>query len=103
MDTMWTQQDIQQAIASVSAKAAADQAFRALAVNNPREAIRQATGKDVPEIYTLKLVEADPNADLTLVVPPLQTDELSDHELDQVAGGRSCRDQCKDLTHCDVY
>lgn len=103
MDAIWTQEDIQHAISVVGEKASTDKQFRTLALSNPHEAIKQATGKEVPAHYRLTMIEGDPAFDLTLVLPNLQTDELSDTELDQVAGGRSCNDQCTDLRHCDVY
>lgn len=96
----WTQAEVQQAVQKVGEKAAEDQQFRQLALTNPKKAITQVMDKEVPDNVSLKLIEGDPTADLTLVVPPLQTDTLSDAELDQVAGGKG---DCGSLQTCGQY
>lgn len=95
--TQWTQEDVENAVQAVGDKAAADKAFRELVLSNPNEAIKQVTGKEVPQGFRLKTIEADLKADMTFVLPPLQTDELSDSELDQVAGGKG---DCGSLHEC---
>ncbi|MDY0092664.1 MAG: NHLP leader peptide family RiPP precursor [Candidatus Vecturithrix sp.] len=87
----WTEAEVQQVVKDVTTKATTDQQFRKALMANPRAVIKEVAGKEVPEGFNLKLIEADPGADLTVVIPPLETDELSDQELDQVAGGRGCR------------
>ena len=94
----WTTEEIQEAVQKVGEKSAKDQKFRKLLMEKPKEAIKQVANKEMPEGFTLKLIEADPAVDMTFVLPPLQTDELSDRELDQVAGGRG-RD-CPNLSTC---
>ena len=51
--------------------------------------LEPATGKDIPEGFTLRCVE-NKGADLTVVLPDsIDADaELSDIELEQVAGGK---------------
>lgn len=95
---IWTQVEVQQAVQKVGEKAASDQKFRQLVLADAKEAIKQVMGKEVPENLTLKMIEADPAADMTFVLPPLQTDELSDQELDQVAGGKA---ECNNLQTCN--
>lgn len=95
---VWTTEEVQNTIQSMMDKAVSDSEFRQSLLENPKAAIKEFTGKEMPESFSLKLIEADPAVDMTFVLPPLQTDELSDQELDQVAGGR--RD-CPSLDTCE--
>jgi hypothetical protein len=83
----WTQQEVDQMIQKISVKAATDKDFRQLALTNPNEAIKQVAGKEVPEGYTIKMIENAPGVDQTFVLPDYQDDVLSDNEVDQVDGG----------------
>lgn len=83
----WSPEDIDKAVKSVGAKAATDKKFREMVLKNPNEAIKEITGKDVPASYRLKIIEADSNFDDTFVLPPFRSEELSENELEQVAGG----------------
>lgn len=85
---MWTQQDIQKAFEVISKKAMTDKAFRQLCLDNPAEAIKEATGMEVPENFKVRFVENE-GVDATFVLPNLTggDNELSETELDQVAGG----------------
>jgi hypothetical protein len=71
--------------AKVIAKAWRDPAFKAELIANPATALK-AEGIDVPAGMTVTVVE---NTDqlFQLVLPPVPTDELSDDELERVAGG----------------
>ncbi len=80
----WTNEELQQMIQEVRAKAAADPQFRQQVLVNPNAAIRAIAGKALPEGMSVQVVEA---ADVTIVLPPLQTGALSDQDLDHVAGG----------------
>ena len=68
-------------------KAATDEAFREALLANPKAALEGHLGMRLPDGLTLKVVENTPQ-DLTLVLPPETTGELSDDQLDGVAGGR---------------
>ncbi len=57
--------------------------------SHPNTAATEVTGKEMPTGYVLKFVE-NQGADLTVVLPDIieESAELSDTELDQVAGGK---------------
>ena len=73
------------AFGKIIAKAWRDPAFKAELIANPAAALK-AEGIDVPAGMKVTVVE---NTDklFHLVLPPAPTDELSDKELDAVAGG----------------
>jgi len=79
-------------------RASTDVAFHALAISNSAAAVKEVSGKQLPEGFKVRFVSNE-GADLTLVLPDVVTgdDELSDAELEQVAGGRcaaSCAASC---------
>ncbi|ULO09863.1 NHLP leader peptide family natural product precursor [Paenibacillus sp. 19GGS1-52] len=75
------------AIETVTSKAVTDSEFRALCLSNPREAVKQATGLELPENFKLQVVE-NAGAHYTLVLPDaVSGEELNESELEQVAGG----------------
>ncbi|KUO64326.1 MAG: hypothetical protein APF84_09825 [Gracilibacter sp. BRH_c7a] len=84
----WTKEEINSAQAKVEALATKDNEFRKLCLSDPHAAIKQATGQDVEPSYKLKFVENEGGYD-TFVLPDFQGsgDELSDADLDTVAGG----------------
>ncbi len=72
--------------AKVFVKAATDPEFRALALRNGTAAVEQVTGTHLPDGLKIRFVEGE-GADLTLGLPPVhKTGELSDRELEAVAG-----------------
>jgi len=83
----WTKEEVKKAIDAVSLRCAKDKNFRKLALENPAEAVKQIAGKQVPSGFKLKLIEGDPKADMTVVIPELKVAEISDAELEKVAGG----------------
>lgn len=84
------QQQIDDAIQAVFAKAATDPVFRKLCVSNPRVAIKQAVGIDSPEWLKVKFVDGA-DADLTFVIPKpaSASGELKDEDLERVSGGEA--------------
>ena len=70
----------------IIAKAWRDPAFKAELIANPAAALK-AEGIDVPAGMAVTVVE---NTDklFHLVLPPVPTDELSEDDLEAVAGGR---------------
>jgi hypothetical protein len=82
--------DIQQEdplVQQVLQQALADESFKAQLLENPKEAIKEATGQDLPESLTVRIYENTPT--LKHMVIPLNpaNEELSDLELEMVAGG----------------
>ncbi|MFT9847136.1 NHLP leader peptide family RiPP precursor [Aneurinibacillus sp. REN35] len=86
----WNMEKVEEALKVIKQKAAADAAFRTLCLSNPEEAVKQATGLEVPEGFKLQIVE-NAGANLTVVLPDLQAGEgeLDESELTQVSGGTS--------------
>jgi len=77
----------QERLQALLARSATDREFRQKLLTDPRAAISEATGRELPESYNVKFVEN--TADATVVLPdPVQPSaELADSELETVAGG----------------
>lgn len=72
----------------ILSRAASDPAFRRRLLEEPRGALRSAFGIELPPGFRLKVIEKDPDTDVLLVLPdPHPGEELSEEELDAVAGG----------------
>jgi hypothetical protein len=70
-------------------RASSDAEFRALALRDGTAAVEQVVGAPLPDGLKIRFVEND-GAAITLGLPPARTtDELSDRELEAVAGGRN--------------
>lgn len=87
---MWTQEDVEKAFVEVRKKALADKEFRKVLLANPNNAIAQVSGKDVPAAFKIKVIESDPAYHATYVLPQMVSDDLSDEDLEKVAGGGDC-------------
>jgi hypothetical protein len=89
MSQVITQQEAEQAIQQIIKRAQTDSEYRQLCLKDPNTAATEVTGKEMPAGYVLKFVE-NQGADLTVVLPDIieESAELSDTELDQVAGGK---------------
>ena len=87
--------EAEQAVEQIIKRAQTDIQFRQLCLENPNLAVQQTTGKDIPQGFTLRFVD-NRNADLTVVLPDLfdGSAELSDAELEEVAGGGKCPVSC---------
>ncbi|MCY3879100.1 MAG: NHLP leader peptide family RiPP precursor [Rhodobacteraceae bacterium] len=79
---MNTQSQIQK---QIFAKAEEDEQFRALLLEDPKAAIKDATGVSVPDAINIRVLE-DNATDFHLVLPPAGRN-LSDQEVSGVAGG----------------
>jgi hypothetical protein len=77
------------ALDAVLARSASDRAFRQALLTNPRAAIRDAFGIEIPVTFRIKFVERDADLDALVVLPDLQSSdvELSDDALESVSGG----------------
>ena len=72
----------------VAARAARDAGFRRALLDDPADALRQGLGITLPPGYRVRFVERPRDLDALVVLPdPEGDDELSEHELDQAAGG----------------
>ena len=70
--------------AELIARVVADDAFRALLLENPKEAIQQAFEVAIPENFTIQVHEEN-SMTAHLVLPP--SDQLTQEDLAVVAGG----------------
>ena len=70
--------------AELISRVADDDAFRVRLLENPKEAIRQAAGIDIPEDFNVQVHEEN-SMTVHLVLPP--SDQLTEAELEAVAGG----------------
>jgi len=87
MMNLWTTELVKEKMAELYKKAATDEAFRNLCLQEPREAIRQIFGQELPQNFRIRFVD-NAGYDLTLVLPDLRTDdELDEKKLESVAGG----------------
>ena len=75
----WTEAEINQVSKQIKEKASKDQDFRAKALADPAWAFEEVGGKKIPEGLKINVVQ------------PGEGGELSDSDLEQVAGGaRNC-------------
>ena len=83
-------------------RAAQDPSFRQALISNPRQAIQQEAGVEIPASVQIEVVEQTPNK-IILTLPAAQGQargELSDQELGAVAAGGTWATSChrSDLT-----
>ena len=83
----WTQNEINETYQRIQAIAATDNKFREVLLSNPQKAIEELTGKTLPDGYTIKVIESDPAFSATFVLPLSRTGEITDDDLDNIAGG----------------
>ena len=70
------------------ARSAVDSEFRAALLSDPRPALEQAVGKQLPENLRVKFIEKDADCDALFVLPDaIPQDELTPEQLESVAGG----------------
>ena len=84
MSAQWTQATFQDTLRQLVARAATDVEFRHLCLEDGRAALREISGLDLPEGAKVRFVE---QLDELVVPLPPEEGELSDKELEAVAGG----------------
>ena len=79
----------QNALNDALERATTDRGFRERLLNEPRAALAEVTGQALPQGFVIRFIEKDENTDVLVVLPELvpETVELSDAELQAVAGG----------------
>jgi hypothetical protein len=79
--------EAQEQLQNLLARSATDMDFRHKLLNDPRATVAEFTGHDVPESVSFRFIEN--KADATFVLPnPVSSEaELSETELETVAGG----------------
>jgi len=83
----WSQEKIQATVKQLQEKAVLDLSFRESLKANPNETIEKIARIQVPAGFKINIVDAN-EADLTIVLPKTPNDELSDNDLEVVAGGK---------------
>jgi len=84
----WTNDELQQMLLKIIRRAAIDPEFRALALRDGSAAISKVTSKPLPEDIIYQFVDNSGRVRIVALPDPvLDTDELSDTELEEVSGG----------------
>jgi hypothetical protein len=78
-------QKVQERLGEVLSRSAMDMEFRKQLVADPRAALSAHFGKEIPETVNIRFLDAQGTP--TVVLPEPGTAELSDAELEGVAGG----------------
>ncbi|MEZ5403202.1 MAG: hypothetical protein R2729_26220 [Bryobacteraceae bacterium] len=91
----WNEQEAQKTLAEVVKKSTTDPGFRALALSDPNAAIGKINATPIPSDFKIRFVD-NAGANLTVVLPDpvAEGGELSDAELEQVAGGVGSNNRC---------
>mgnify|MGYP000662690389 CR=1 FL=1 len=84
----WTQEKVQETLKQLQENVALNSAFREKLTTNANSAIEELAGILVPAGLEINIVDAN-EADLTIILPKTPTDELSDNDLEAVAGGKN--------------
>ena len=77
----------------VRARLQEDPAFRDLLLSDPRAALGDLTGTEVPDFITVTVHE-ESLTDVHLVIPAALGEEVTEDDLELVAGGGNCWDNC---------
>ena len=86
--TAWTQAETDRVSIEIKKRAMKDPEFRALALSNPHGAVAKFNATALPSGYKVRCIEqAGFNVTVLLPDPVSRVEELSDAELEQVAGG----------------
>jgi hypothetical protein len=85
-----------QLLKAVLKRATVDRSFRQALLTDPHTAIEQTFGIKIPAQYRVRFVERAPDVDALIVLPDFDSraaattdDELSDEDLEQIAGGKN--------------
>jgi hypothetical protein len=93
----WTAELIQRTIDGLVKRSLTDAEFRKIALSNPNEAVEIISGMAPPPGVAIKFFDGS-GAQIAMVLPEMPKEdasELSDAELEQVAGGRGvCAATC---------
>lgn len=86
--TPWTKEETDKVALEIKKRAMKDPEFRALALSNAHAAIAKINSTPFPSGYKVRCIDqAGFNVTVLLPDPVSRVEELSDAELEQVAGG----------------
>ena len=84
----WTQEEAQRTLDEIKKRSATDPEFRALTLSNPNAAIAKVNPKKLPAGFQAKFIDnSGTTKSFVLPDPVARVEELSDAELEGVAGG----------------
>jgi hypothetical protein len=84
----WTKEETDRVAMEAKKRSIKDPEFRALALSNPHAAVAKINATPFPAGYKVRFIEqAGFNVTVLLPDPNSRVEELSDAELEQVAGG----------------
>ncbi len=91
----WQPEEIEATLKKVLERARTDGAFRAKALEDPLAALQEVSDKPVPASFPIKFHDGS-GAAVNIILDEAvdEEDELSDSELEQVAGGARCAASC---------
>lgn len=90
VNTNWTDEEMARAVQEVLRRASVDEEYKKLAVSNGAEAIARVDPKPLPPGLVMKFVDNQgPLKIIPLPAPTFQSEEISEEELEAVAGGVS--------------
>jgi len=97
----WTNEEIERVVKEAIGRGQTDKEFRELALKDPDAALMKVAGRAVPEGIKVKFFDGS-DAHITIVLPEMASvdGELSDTQLEQVAGGARCAGSC--VASCGV-
>lgn len=99
--SIWNVCEAREALALLTGRSKTDPDFRRLCLSDPYAAVREITGRDVPEGFHIQMLE-NAGAHLTVVLPDLVAEAtLSDSDLEALAGGSRKEDQCANQSYGD--
>ena len=84
--TQWSKEDAEKIIFDLKKLAMKDSVFRKMCLANAAAAVKAVSGKELPEGMKVKFIENDGNH-MTIVLPDMVDGEMSESDLDSVAGG----------------
>ncbi len=85
----WSKEKLEKLYVQVQQKCATDREFREEILKDANAAIEKLTGEKIPEGFSLKAIEQDPNYSATFIIPDLISEELTEGDLKEMAGGLS--------------
>ncbi len=88
----WNDEEVNELFFKCKHKAMVDKDYRAKILADPKGTIEEMAGKKMPDDFKIQVVEGDPAASMSFVLPPMTDTELSDEELENVAGGMCVQD-----------
>ena len=88
----WTNEKVEVTLKSVIEKAQADQVFRQKLKNNPREVLVHEGNEAIPESFRICVVDLN-DADIVITLPKIESSELSDADLENIAGGKEAAEE----------